>query len=145
MNCQYIGLIAGRYDDEGLYKYYLEQNPSVKTENVKGFHALSAFELIIDFKDGSRELYNMYENYVRPLPEIDTPLSDEQHRKEFPKRLQYWMRVRCINQEQLSSMIDVSQPMICKYLAGRAIPGYVRLRHIADALKITVEDLYLNI
>lgn len=145
MDCQFIGLIAGRYDDEGLYRYYLEHHPFTKVEDIQSFHALSMFELVIDFKDGTRELYDMSDNTRRGLPRIDAPLSDEQHRKEFPKRLQYWMRIRNVNQQEMADRLKTTQPMINKYLTGRAYPGYVRMKRMAEILRITVDDLYLNI
>ncbi len=145
MDCQYVGLIAGRYDDEGLYKQFLTYYPFTNVEDVKNFHALNDWELIVEYKNGGRDLFDLSDHSIRGLPKIDAPLSDEQHRKEFPGRLLFWMKARHINQQEFADRLGISQPMINKYITGRAYPGYVRLKRMAEILNITVDDLYLNI
>lgn len=144
MDCKYIALIAGKYDTDILYRWVLNNHPDVKPENVSSLTAVNENDLIITYKDGKRELFDMFENSRQYIPYETNALTEEEHRKQFPILLRKWMRRRFMNQKDLSEKLGISQQMVSKYLTGQAYPGYGRLKRIADALHCTVEDLYLN-
>ena len=145
MNCSNVAFVVGLYDSDKLYKYVLEHNPDVKPENVKNFIAINANDLIITYKDGKREMFDTFENYRQYIIYETNAMTEKEHVKHFPDQLRKMMRRKFVDQIWLSNETDISQPMISKYLSGKAIPGYARLKKIAIALQCTVDDLYLNI
>lgn len=144
MNCQNISLLAGTYPSDELYHLVLEHNPDVKPENVKAFIALNNFDLLITYKNGKRELFNTFDGYRRYIEYETDALTEEQHRKEFPRLLYRMMRQKNVTQEQLARRLDVSQSMVSKYISGKALPGYTVLKKMASVLNCSVDDLYLN-
>lgn len=145
MNCSNVALRVGQYDTDGLYKYVLERYLDVKPENVRTVVAISNNELVLTYKNGKREIFDFFEGDRQDVPFETDAMTEEQHRKQFPKQLRKWMRRRFVDQVWLAKEIDVTQGMVSKYLTGKAIPGYAKLKRIAIALRCTVDDLYLNI
>lgn len=144
MNCKYIGLIIGKYDTDFLYRYVLNNYPDVKSENIQGVIALNENDLLITYKNGKRELFDTFQNTRIYIPYETDALTEKEHRKHFPMLLRKWMERRFINQNDLARELGISQQMVSKYLSGQAYPGYARLKRIANVLKCSVEDLYLN-
>lgn len=145
MNCANIALKVGQFDSEWLYKYVLEHNPDVIPEKVKSFVAISDYDLIVHYKNGKRELFDIFENTRQYILYKSDSMTEEDHRKRFPDQLRKIMRRKFVNQSWLSEQTGISQGMISKYLTGEAIPGYGKLKNIANALGCQVDDLYLNI
>lgn len=145
MNCNNVALMVGQFDSEGLYRYVLEHHPDVKPENVKTYIAINQHDLVVTYKNGKREMFDTFENYRQYIVYETNAMTEEEHRKQFPEQLRKLMRRRFVDQIWLAKETGISQPMISKYLAGKAIPGYGRLKKLAIALECFVDDLYLNI
>ena len=92
MNCQSVALLAGKYPTESLYKYVLEHNPDVKPERVRNFIALNQSDILITYNNGERELFDTLEGTRRYILYETDALTEEQHRKEFPRILRKRMR-----------------------------------------------------
>lgn len=144
MNCQSVALLAGKYPTETLYRYVLEHNPDVKPERVRNFIALNQSDILITYNNGERELFDTLEGTRRYILYETDALTEEQHRKEFPRILRKRMRMRGMTQNDLAEKLNISQSMVSWYLTGRALPGYVILKNMAEVLNCSVEDLYLN-
>ncbi len=144
MNCKYVGLIMNQYNTEFLYKHILNNYPDVNPERVQALTAINDHDLVILYKNGKREVFDTFENTRQYIEYHTDAMTEEDHRKQFPSLLRKWMRRRFMNQADLSKELGTSQQMISKYLTGAAIPGYGRLKKIADVLHCSVEDLYLN-
>jgi DNA-binding Xre family transcriptional regulator len=144
MNCKYVGLVIGRYDSDFLFEHVLNNNPDVKKENIKAMTAINDHDLVILYNNGKREVFDTFENTRQYVIYHTDAMTEEDHRKQFPDLLRKWMRRKFMNQSDLSKKIGTSQQMVSKYLTGTAIPGFGRLKKIADVLGCSVEDLYLN-
>ena len=144
MDCQYIGNVVNIYPTDQLYKNVLECNPDVKPENIKNVMAVSNFDLLITYKDGKRELFDTLEGYRRFIKYESDALTEEEHRKEFPKILYKMMRRKNVSQSELARKIGTSQQMISKYITGKALPGYTILKKMSKIFNCSVDDLYLK-
>lgn len=122
----------------------LEHNPDVKPEKVKSFMAINEYDLLITYTNGKRELFDTFDGYRRYIKYETDALTEEEHRKEFPKLLYKIMRRKGITQNQLAEKLNVSQSMISHYINGKALPGYSMLKKMANVLECSIDDLYLN-
>lgn len=129
---------------EELYDKVLKDNPDVLKDNVKSYVDINEYDLLIIYKNNQRELFDTFENTRRYLPYESKALSNDEMRKEFKIQLRKIMNRKNVTQELLAERIGTSQSMICKYLNGEALPGFILLKKIADALCCKVDDLYFS-
>lgn len=137
-------MLVGKYPSDKLYRDVLEHNPDVKPEKVKSFMAINEYDLLITYTNGKRELFDTFDGYRRYIKYETDALTEEEHRKEFPKLLYKIMRRKGITQKQLAERLNVSQSMISHYINGKALPGYSMLKKMANVLECSIDDLYLN-
>jgi DNA-binding XRE family transcriptional regulator len=128
--------------NDDLYLKVLKNNPDINKDDVKTYLAINDYDLLITYKNNQRELFDTYDNTRRYVPYISEALTTEQMRKEFTIQLSKLMRRKNITQEELAYKIGTSQSMVSKYLKGEALPGFIILKKIADALHSHVDDLY---
>lgn len=106
--------------------------------------AINEYDLLITYTNGKRELFDTFDGYRRYIKYETDALTEEEHRKEFPKLLYKIMRRKGITQNQLAEKLNVSQSMISHYINGKALPGYSMLKKMANVLECSIDDLYLN-
>lgn len=127
---------------EELYDKVLKLNPDISKEKVKSYIDINDYDLLITYENNQRELFDTFENTRRYVPYESTALTTEQMRNGFKIQLKKIMERKNVIQEVLAYKVGVSQGMISKYLNGEALPGYVMLKKIADALECSIDDLY---
>lgn len=128
--------------NDDLYLKVLKHNPDINKEDVKSYLVINDYDLLITYKNNQRELFDTYDNTRRYIPYISEALTTEQMRKEFTIQLSKLMRRKNVTQEELAYGVGTTQSMICKYLKGEALPGFIILKKIADTLHCQVDDLY---
>lgn len=128
--------------NDDLYLEVLKHNPDIDKNEVKSYLAINDYDLLITYKNNQRELFDTFDNTRRYIPYVSEALTTEQMRKEFTIQLGKLMRRKNVTQEELAYKIGSTQSMISKYLKGEALPGFLILKKIADALYCKVDDLY---
>jgi len=128
--------------NDKLYLEVLRHNPDIDKNDVKSYLAMNEYDLLITYKNNQRELFDTFDNTRRYIPYVSEALTTEQMRKEFTIQLSKLMRRKNVTQEELAYNIGTSQSMVCKYLNGEALPGFIILKKIANALHCHVDDLY---
>lgn len=126
---------------EFLYKYVMNNNPFIHEEDIVSYEALNNKELIITFKNGTKEIFDTFANSSHIVSHIDHN-DDESMRKAFRRKLQSIMNQKWVTQDELARRINSSQPMVSRYLTGQSIPSAITMKKIADALGVAVDELY---
>lgn len=126
-----------------LYQYARMCDPFITPEEVEDYIEVNEWDLIIKFKDGRQFIYDRFTNTHKNLYYNNiNELTDKQEKKEFAYRLRSLMGRRWVTQEQLANDINVSRPMISKYVRGEAIPSAIVLRKIAKVLNCSMDDFF---
>ena len=114
--------------------------PSV-TQDVRRYDRTRyANELIVTFKDGSKILYNDFENTVRNLPADSSNMSEKQFRREFGYRVKRIMLEKGITQDELSEKTGIAQETLSRYICGKNVPSFYKIDKIAKALDCSVDE-----
>jgi len=124
-----------------LYKYVISNNPFIHEEDIESYESLNEHDLLIVYKNGTREIYDTFNNTSRRIDCVNKS-DDEKMRLNFRRRLQSIMSRKWVTQEELAKRINTSQQMISRYLTGQSIPSALTLKKIADALDCNVNDFY---
>ena len=124
-----------------LYKYVISNNPFIHEEDIESYESLNEHDLLIAYKNGTREIYDTFNNTSRRINCVNKS-DDEKMRLNFRRRLQSIMSRKWVTQEELAKRINTSQQMISRYLTGQSIPSALTLKKIADALDCNVNDFY---
>lgn len=127
-----------------LYKYIMNNNPSINEEDIDYYNAVTNNELLIKYKNGSKVIYDTLNNTSHYVRYSDEEYSNDDVRDQLKRRLQYLMNIRWVTQDELAKRIGTSQQMISRYLTGRSIPSAITLKRIALALGCSVDDFYYN-
>lgn len=125
-----------------LYKYVLNNNPYIDEEDISEVEALNNHDLMITFIDGTKEIFDTFNNTNRRVINSNRKPTEKQLRTNFKRGLQIQMNRKWVNQEELAKRLHTTQPMISRYLTGQSIPNAITLKRIADALDCSVDDLY---
>ena len=144
MNCENLGPIFDKYPTEELYSYVIDHYSDVKKDNIKSYMALNNFDLLIVYKNNVKELFDVYNGYRRYIPYETDALTEEEHRKEFPRLLNKMIHRKNISQKEFAEKLGITNTMVSRYLSGKSLPGYSLLKKMAKVLDCTVDDLYLN-
>lgn len=127
--------------DDFLYKYVMNNNPQINEQDIVSYKAISSYDLLVEFKNGERILYDTFANAQRYI-EYNKELTDEEELYEFKIRLRKIMKHKFIGQTELAKRVGISQAMISKYMKGDSIPNAIMLKKLARALDCSVEDFY---
>ena len=114
--------------------------PSVTQDVYKYDRTAYSNELIVTFKDGSKILYNDFENTVRYLPADSSNMSEKQFKKEFGYRVKRIMLEKGITQEELSEKTGIAQETLSRYICGKNVPSFYKIDKIAKALDCSVDE-----
>ena len=128
--------------DENLIHNFLPYiDPFATIEDLVRVEKLNEYEILFEFKDGRKKVYDsMLHSYRGFYPE-DYELTDDDWKRSFKIRLYSIMKHRQITQEELAEKVGTSQTMITRYATGRCVPSVVMLAKIARALRCSVDDL----
>lgn len=125
-----------------LYKYVMNNNPDIQEEDVSSYVALNSHDLLMEFNDGTKIVFDTFANTSRRITNIDGPVSEKQLRLDFRRRLQILMNRKWVDQTELAKRINSTQPMISRYINGQSIPSAITLKKIADALGVSTDEFY---
>ena len=114
--------------------------PSVTQDVYKYDGTRYANELIVTFRDGSKILYNDFENTVRYLPTDSNNMSEKQFRREFGYRVKLIMLEKGITQDELSEKTGIAQETLSRYICGKNVPSFYKIDKIAKALDCSVDE-----
>ena len=105
-----------------LYYYVVSNNPTIDPRDIVTYEKISEHDLLIEYKNGNKEIFDTFANTRRSVVEESKKVSDEQTRVFFRKKLQMLMNRAWVNQSELASRVKTSQQMISRYLTeiGRA-------------------------
>ena len=123
--------------DGYLYENYKSHFPSFE-KDCAGWKQTDLFELEINNKDGSIDIYNDMNHSLGP--KIDTS-TDSGWRKEFARRLRKKMAMKGITQVRLSELTGISQQLLSLYTQGKSLPSAQKVSAIAKAIGCSVNDL----
>lgn len=124
-----------------LYKYVINNNPFIHEQDIESYEALNERDLLINYKNGNKEIFDTYSNISRRVNRINQ-YDDSQMRLSFRRKLQLLMSRKWITQEELAKRINSTQQMVSRYLTGQSIPSALTIKKIADALECSVDDFY---
>lgn len=125
-----------------LYKYVMNNNPDIQEEDVSSYVALNSHDLLMEFNNGTKIVFDTFANTSRRITNIDGPVSEKQLRLDFRRRLQILMNRKWVDQTELAKRINSTQPMISRYINGQSIPSAITLKKIADALGVSTDEFY---
>lgn len=128
--------------DDFLYEYVINNNQQINEENILRYKAINSYDLLIEYKNGDRIIYDTFANTERYLKYENDDLTDDEEIYEFKTSLQKIMKRKFVDQTELAKRIGVSQAMISKYVSGDSIPNAIVLKKIAKALNCSIEDFY---
>lgn len=126
--------------ENDMYSNFELYYPNVARQVDSYLPTLDPDELMIVLKDGSRILYNDFDNSVRNLPSDSNNMSEGQCKREFGFRLKKLMYKRCITQEELSNQTGITQAMISRYICGESLPSFYNTDKIAKALGCSIDE-----
>lgn len=125
-----------------LYKYVINNNPSIQEEDIKEVRALNSHDLLVTFNDDSQIVFDTFANTSRRINYVNKKITDKQLRNDFRRRLQILMNRNWVDQDELAKRIGSTQPMISRYITGQSIPSAITLKKIAIALDCTTDEFY---
>ena len=118
-----------------------EEFSGIDIDKVVEYKELDFTRVQVTLQDGSRYLYNSGGTYVRRLPKDSKHLTDHEFRREFGRRLQEIMYLKCITQQELADRTGLSQPQINNYINGKNTPSFRVVDLIAKAIGCSTDDL----
>jgi len=127
-----------------LYLEVLKTNPDLKTKKIKACTAIDIYTLIILYEDGRRELFDLYNHTRRYIGYESDMLTTKETRNEFKFILERLMNILGYSQDDLADKLNISRRTVSRYLNGKALPGYLILKRLADLFGCSVDDLYLK-
>lgn len=123
-----------------LYEQFLWHHRYLRDE-VDHYEETGMGELTLYFKNGSRVIYDSFEDRCRDLPKDARTMTEKECNEEFAARLRGVMRRRGCSQRELSERTGFSQSAISKYVTGKTMPSFYSVDRIARALDCSVDDL----
>ena len=123
--------------DGYLYENYKLHFPSFEKDCV-GWKQTDLFELEINNKDGSIDIYNDMDHTLGPKINTGT---DVGWKKEFARRLRKKIAMRGITQVRLGELTGISQPLLSLYTQGKTLPSVQKASALAKTLNCSVNDL----
>lgn len=127
--------------DSLTWGYILHVRPSATKNDIKGLRWLNQWDLLIEFMDGEKCLYDTFTKYFRFITYNRYTITEDQFRNEFKTKLNSMMQRTNFSQEMLAESIGSSQQMISRYCTGDAMPSQFTIHKIALALKCKDTDL----
>lgn len=123
--------------DGYLYENYKSYFPSFEKDCVS-WKQTDLFELEINNKDGSIDIYNDMDHTLGPKINTGT---DVGWKKEFARRLRKKIAMRGITQVRLGELTGISQQLLSLYTQGKTLPSVQKASALAKALNCSVNDL----
>lgn len=123
--------------DGYLYENYKSYFPSFEKDCVS-WKQTDLFELEINNKDGSIDIYNDMDHTLGPKINTGT---DVGWKKEFARRLRKKIAMRGITQVRLGELTGISQQLLSLYTQGKTLPSVQKASAIAKAIGCSVNDL----
>ena len=114
--------------------------PRVAQDVYKYDRTIYANELLVTLRDGSKIIYNDYENTVRNLPADSSNMSEEQFKREFGYRVKRIMFEKGVTQDDLSEKTGIAQETLSRYICGKNVPSFYKIDKIAKALDCSVDE-----
>lgn len=114
--------------------------PRVAQDVYKYDRTIYANELLATLRDGSKIIYNDYENTVRNLPADSSNMSEEQFKREFGYRVKRIMFEKGVTQYDLSEKTGIAQETLSRYICGKNVPSFYKIDKIAKALDCSVDE-----
>ena len=128
--------------DDFLLEYVINNNHGIFKEDIVEYKAVTPYDLVIEFKNGERRIYDTFSNTWSYVKYESDDLTDEQELHEFQVNLKTLMRRKFVDQTELARRLGVSQGTISKYTTGHLIPDVLMLRKMARALGCSVNDFF---
>jgi DNA-binding Xre family transcriptional regulator len=110
------------------------------TEHAVEFIQDDRTSVVMKLETGESFLYDDYDKTIRKLPSDSKEMTESEVRREFFFRLRKIMMLKGVTQTELSEMTGISQPVLNRYLTGKATPGFYAVDRIAKALKCSTDD-----
>lgn len=132
--------------DKNIIHNYLAYIDPFATENdLERAEALNEYELLFEFKNGDKFVYDKVLHSFRSFYPDDHELTDEEWKESFSTRLYAIMKHRQMTQEELAEKVGTSQTMITRYINGYCVPSTIMLAKMARALNCSLDDfVYQN-
>lgn len=129
--------------DEYLWQYAKKVDPSVTGKDIIEIRELNEWDLLIEFKNGRKVVYDRFTGYHKDIFYNDiNEITEAQEKQEFAYRLRSLMGRNRITQEQLAEEIGTSQIMISRYVRGETLPNIITVRKIAKVLNCSIDDFF---
>lgn len=127
--------------NESLIRNYLPYvDPFATKDDLVRVEELNEFEILFEFKNGDKAVYDRMMNGHRGFYPKDHVLTDEEWKYSFKTRLYKIMKHRGMTQEELAEAVGTSQTMITRYINGHCVPSVVMLAKLARALNCSVDE-----
>jgi ribosome-binding protein aMBF1 (putative translation factor) len=110
-------------------------------DEMTRYEVFDEWALTVETSDGTVYLYNDMNNSIRRLPAHPAYMTDDEIKKEFGLRLQYFLDRKGISQKELAERVGASSAQISHYVRGRYTPQFTMLDRIARALGCSMDDL----
>lgn len=122
--------------------------PIIKREAIRIFKTEDD-QLIAELKDGSAVQYDLVLNTTRGAISLDILMrpkqatNEESFKKFLSRKLYREMLRKGYNQQNLSEKTGIPESTISRYICEVSIPSVYKLKLIADALNVTIDELLI--
>ena len=128
--------------DDFLLEYVISNNYGLYKEDIVEYKAVSPYDLVIEFENGERRIYDTFSNTWSYVKYESDDLTDEQELHEFQVNLRTLIRRKFMDQTEFARRLGITQGMVSKYLTGRSVPDVLMLRKMAKVLGCSVNDFF---
>ena len=127
-----------------LYEHLLNNNfPNIRDEDVKSVKQVGPRHILVTYKNGKRFIWYPSNNTFINVEDSDVK-SKNQEFYEFKHLMQYWMISKNKNTTTLAEDTNVNQSTISRYINCKRLPDIFTIKRIADALDISINDLFFD-
>ena len=110
-------------------------------ERAVNYRDLGAYDLLVEFEDGTAIIYSDFDKTYRRLPNDPETMTLSERQYEFGTRLRRMMFIKRLSQLELSRRTGISNVMLSRYINGKAAPNYFTVETICNALDCSMDDL----
>lgn len=116
-----------------IFENFISYFPLVAKRTID-WHITGPLEITAELDDGSRVIYDDTIKSIINLKFDDENITEILWKKEFARRLNKWLMVRGMTQDDLADATGISRRTINKYATGSSTPSSFALRAIAKVL-----------
>ena len=98
-------------------------------------------EITVELSDNTKVIYDDFDKTLINVDYADGPMTEQQWKNEFGRRLNKRLYLRRISQDELAERTGLSRQIVSRYINGSSVPNPLTIRAIARVLNCDISDL----